>query len=139
MVQATRFAAVDFDDDTIVPLAGFSVIDSLLTKLDYARSVDTRLAREAAERPDLAGKSRYLLLSMAAGGDFIEHVELLRTRATTRQLGELYASTTTGQALRGLSATRAAKFDDVLTDLLVAAWSRIGAPVDPIVDIDSTN
>lgn len=138
MVHKTRFSAITFNDEVVTPFAGLAPVMALADQLGVESSITSHLPRAPGEKANLAAKASDLLATMCVGGDFFEYADVLRNRASKRLLGRSYAATTLGQMFRSLDAARAGLFDKVLGDLIEAAWRRVGAPVDPIIDVDST-
>jgi hypothetical protein len=135
--------AVTFDDEHAVADAGLLLTASLAQHLRLEA-----LANEVIDLGDRAGafapgrKVMTLVHSMAAGGDFISDIDILRSGATAEVLGHrAMAATTVGTFLRSFSFGHVGQLDRMCALALSRAWTDGGAgPGDgPLtIDVDST-
>jgi len=141
IVPTPRIRAVAFDDPSLTAWSGLVLVDALATRLELDSTIEARLGVGSGPTAHLPAKLRSLVLAMAAGGDHIEHVDWLRSRANQHLVGSTAAGTTVGHALRGLTPKQASALDVVLGDLINHAWARGLGPrpgAEIIIDVDST-
>ncbi|HET9118152.1 MAG TPA: IS1380 family transposase [Pseudonocardiaceae bacterium] len=134
--------AVAFDDEHAVDRAGLMLVASLAQHIDLEGLADETI--DLGDRPGAFAPGRKLMTlvhSMAAGGDFISDIDLLRAGATADVLGHrAMAATTVGTFLRSFSFGHVRQLDRVCDVALSRAWSAGAGPGDgPLtIDIDST-
>lgn len=134
--------AVAFDDEHAVDRAGLMLTASLAQHLGLEA-----VANETVDLGDQAGafapgrKLMTLVHSMAAGGDFISDIDMLRAGANTKVLGHrAMAATTVGTFLRAFSFGHVRQLDRVCDVALARAWQAGAGPGEqPLtIDMDST-
>jgi hypothetical protein len=133
---------ITFDDQRSVALAGLLLPATLAERLGIEQATDQLL--DLGGRPGAAHPGRKLLTlvhALAAGGDCIDDVELLRCGSTTNVLGHrVMAASTVGTWLRAFTFGHVRQLDKVTGEILSRAWAAGASPGDgPVtVDLDST-
>jgi hypothetical protein len=133
---------VMFDDERAVASAGLLLPATLAERLGIEQAADQLL--DLGDRPGAARPGRKLLTlvhALAAGGDCIDDVELLRCGSTQAVLGhQVMAASTVGTWLRAFTFGHVRQLDRVCGELLARAWAAGAGPDDgPLtVDVDST-
>ena len=134
--------AVAFDDEHAVADAGLMLPASLAQHLELEALADETI--NLGDRPGGFAPGRKLLTlvaSMAAGGDFISDIDMLRAGATAEILSHrAMAATTVGTFLRAFSFGHVRQLDRVADVALGRAWAAGAGPGDgPLtIDVDST-
>ena len=133
---------VAFDDQRAVAHAGLLLLATLADRLEIERAADQLV--DLGDRPGAAHPGRKLLTlvhALAAGGDCIDDVELLRSGTTASVLGHrVLAASTVGTWLRSFTFGHLRQLDKVTGEVLARAWAAGAGPDDgPLtVDVDST-
>ena len=133
---------VTFDDQRSVASAGLLLPATLAERLGIEQATDQLL--DLGGRPGAAHPRRKLLTlvhALAAGGDCIDDVELLRCGQTASVLGHrVMAASTVGTWLRSFTFGHVRQLDKVTGEILSRAWAAGASPGDgPVtVDVDST-
>jgi hypothetical protein len=133
---------IAFDDPRAVAHAGLLLPATLAERLGIERATDQLV--DLGDRPGAARPGRKLLTlvhALAAGGDCIDDVELLRAGSTASVLGHrVMAASTVGTWLRSFTFGHVRQLDKVTGEILGRAWAAGAGPGDgPLtVDIDST-
>jgi hypothetical protein len=133
---------VMFDDERAVASAGLLLPATLAERLGIEQATDQLL--DLGDRPGAARPGRKLLTlvhALAAGGDCIDDVELLRAGSTASVLGHrVMAASTVGTWLRAFTFGHVRQLDRVCGEILARAWAAGAGPDDgPLsVDVDST-
>jgi len=133
---------IAFDDPRAVASAGLLLPATLAERLGIERATDQLV--DLGDRPGAARPGRKLLTlvhALAAGGDCIDDVELLRAGSTASVLGHrVMAASTVGTWLRSFTFGHVRQLDKVTGEILGRAWAAGAGPGDgPLtVDIDST-
>ncbi|MCI0686809.1 MAG: transposase [Sporichthyaceae bacterium] len=133
---------VVFDDPRAVAHAGLLLPATLAQRLGIEQTTNQLL--DLGDRPGAARPGRKLLTlihAMVAGGDCIDHVELLRCGSTGAVPGHrVMAASTVGTWLRSFTFGHVRQLDKVTGQTLARAWVAGGGPGDgPLtVDVDST-
>jgi Transposase DDE domain group 1 len=121
---------VAFDDQRAVAHAGLLLLATLAERLEIERAIDQLVDlgdRPAAARPGC--KLLTLVHAMAAGGDCIDDVELLRCGSTQAVLGyRVMAASTVGTFLRAFTFGHVRQLDKVTGELLARAWAAGAGP-----------
>jgi hypothetical protein len=133
---------VRFDDERAVASAGLLLPATLAERLGIEQATDQLV--DLGDRPGAARPGRKLLTlvhALAAGGDCIDDVELLRCGSTQAVLGHrVMAASTVGTWLRAFTFGHVRQLDRVCGEILTRAWAAGAGPDDgPLtVDVDST-
>jgi hypothetical protein len=133
---------VMFDDERAVASAGLLLPATLAERLGIEQAADQLL--DLGDRPGAARPGRKLLTlvhALAAGGDCIDDVELLRCGSTQAVLGhQVMAASTVGTWLRAFTFGHVRQLDRLTETILGRAWAAGAGPGDgPLtVDVDST-
>ncbi|HET7517530.1 MAG TPA: IS1380 family transposase [Actinomycetes bacterium] len=133
---------VAFDDDHAVAGAGLLLPAALAERLGIEQLTDELV--DLGDRPGAARPGRKLLTlvhALAAGGDCIDDVELLRAGSTGNVLGHrVMAASTVGTWLRAFTFGHIRQLDRVTAQILARAWQAGAGPGDGplVVDVDST-
>ena len=133
---------VAFDDARAVAVAGLLLPATLAERLGIEQVADQLV--DLGDRPGAARPGRKLLTlvhALAAGGDCIDDVDLLRCGSTQAVLGhQVMAASTVGTWLRAFTFGHVRQLDRVCDELLGRAWAAGAGPGDgPLtVDVDST-
>jgi Transposase DDE domain group 1 len=133
---------VAFGDEHAVAHAGLLLPATLAERLGIEQLTDELV--DLGERPGAARPGRKLLTlvhALAAGGDCIDDVELLRAGATQAVLGHrVMAASTVGTWLRSFTFGHVCQLDRVTGEILGRAWQAGAGPGDGplVVDVDST-
>jgi hypothetical protein len=133
---------VAFDDDHAVAAAGLLLPATLAERLGIEQVTDELV--DLGDRPGAARPGRKLLTlvhALAAGGDCIDDVELLRCGSTGSVLGHrAMAASTVGTWLRSFTFGHVRQLDKVTGEVLARAWQAGAGPGDDplVVDVDST-
>jgi hypothetical protein len=133
---------IAFDDERAVASAGLLLPATLAERLGIEQVADQLV--DLGDRPGAARPGRKLLTlvhALAAGGDCIDDVDLLRCGSTQAVLGhQVMAASTVGTWLRAFTFGHVRQLDRVCDELLGRAWAAGAGPDDgPLtVDVDST-
>jgi Transposase DDE domain group 1 len=133
---------VAFDDERAVAHAGLLLPATLAERLGIEQVTDELV--DLGDRPGAARPGRKLLTlvhALAAGGDCIDDVELLRAGSTGSVLGHrVMAASTVGTWLRSFTFGHVRQLDRVTAQILGRAWQAGAGPGDGplMVDVDST-
>ena len=133
---------VAFDDERSVAHAGLLLPATLAERLGVEQLTDQLVdlgAGPGAARP--GRKLLTLVHALAAGGDCIDDVELLRAGSTGAVLGHrVMAASTVGTWLRAFTFGHVRQLDRVTAQILCRAWRAGAGPGDGplLVDVDST-
>jgi len=133
---------VTFDDENLVANAGLLLVSTLASKLGLADVITDKVdltGRVGGANP--ASKSLTLIHAMVAGASHIDHVDMLRSGASSKVLPfHVVAPSTLGTYLRSFTFGHVRQLDEVIEAELAKAWSLGMAPGDDplIIDIDST-
>jgi hypothetical protein len=133
---------VTFDDERAVAHAGLLLPATLAERLGIEQVCDQLV--DLSDRPGAARPGRKLLTvvhALAAGGDCIDDVELLRAGSTSSVLGHrVMAASTVGTWLRAFTFGHVRQLDRVTGEVLGRAWQAGAGPGDGplVVDVDST-
>src|SRR5215213_7548842 len=133
---------IAFDDRRAVASAGLLLPATLAERLGIEQATDQLV--NLGDRPGAARPGRKLLTlvhALAAGGDCIDDVELLRAGATQAVLGHrVMAASTVGTWLRSFTFGHVRQLDRVTGEILGRAWQAGAGPGDGplVVDVDST-
>ncbi len=135
--------SVTFDEPNLVPNAGLVPAAELAQKLGVAELIDERV--DLGQRPGAANggaKALTVVGTLLAGGDHIEHADVLRsTDAAVEVFDDTRAPSTIGVWLRAFSWAAVRMLDAVLRVVLVRAWAAGLGPnldADLTIDCDST-
>jgi Transposase DDE domain group 1 len=133
---------VAFDDHRAVADAGLLLLATLAERLGIEQVTDAFV--NLGDCPGAARPGRKLLTlvhALAAGGDCIDDVEVLRCGSTGSVLGHrVMAASTIGTWLRAFTFGHVRQLDRVTGEVLARAWRAGAGPSDgPLtVDVDST-
>jgi hypothetical protein len=133
---------IAFDDERAVASAGLLLAATLAERLGVEQTTDQLV--DLGGRPGAARPGRKLLTlvhALAAGGDCIDDVELLRCGSTASVLGHrVMAASTVGTFLRSFTFGHVRQLDKVCGEVLARAWAVGAGPGDGplVVDVDST-
>ncbi|MHB1732254.1 MAG: IS1380 family transposase [Ferrimicrobium acidiphilum] len=133
---------VTFDDENLVANAGLLLVSTLASKLGLADVITDKVdltGRVGGANP--ASKSLTLIHAMVAGASHIDHVDMLRSGASSKLLPfRVAAPSTLGTYLRSFTSCHVRQLDEVIEAELTKAWSFGMAPGDDplVIDIDST-
>ena len=133
---------IAFDDPRAVASAGLLLPATLTERLGIEQATDQLVG--LGDRPGAARPGRKLLTlvhAMAAGGDCIDDVELLRCGSTQAVLGHrVMAASTVGTFLRAFTFGHVRQLDKVTGEVLARAWAAGAGPGEGslVVDVDST-
>jgi hypothetical protein len=133
---------IAFDDPRAVASAGLLLPATLTERLGIEQATDQLVG--LGDRPGAARPGRKLLTlvhAMAAGGDCIDDVELLRCGSTQAVLGHrVMAASTVGTFLRAFTFGHVRQLDKVTGEVLARAWAAGAGPGEGplMVDVDST-
>ena len=133
---------VAFDDENLVANAGLLLVSTLASKLGLADVIADKVdltGRVGGANP--ASKSLTLIHAMVAGASHIDHVDMLRSGASSKLLPfHVAAPSTLGTYLRSFTFGHVRQLDEVIEAELAKARSFGMAPGDDplIIDIDST-
>jgi Transposase DDE domain group 1 len=139
-LQSLRVA---FDDRRLVSNAGLLLPATLGERLGFRQLVDEHVELGAVPGAANPGaKSLTVIASLLAGGDCIDHVDVLRAGRSAAVLGHpVAAASTVGTFLRAFTWGHARQLDVVSRELLARAW-QAGAGPDgdaPLtIDVDSS-
>jgi hypothetical protein len=131
-----------FDDTHAIANAGLLLPATLAERLGIEQAADALIdlgERAGAHRP--GRKLLTLVHAMIAGGDCIDHADLLRCGATSRVLGhQVMAPSTLGTFLRAFTFGHVRQLDRLAETVLSRAWTAAAGPGDgPMtMDLDST-
>ena len=140
--QNSEAIEVTFDDENLVANAGLLLVSTLASKLGLADVITDKVdltGRVGGANP--ASKSLTLIHAMVAGASHIDHVDMLRSGASSKLLPfHVAAPSTLGTYLRSFTFGHVRQLDEVIEAELAKAWSFGMAPGDDplIIDIDST-
>lgn len=132
-----RFHTV-FDHDGIVPNAGLLLPVTLAARLGVEALIDS-LVKTGSANP--GRKLLTLVFGILAGGNHIDHVDILRAGATRRILDfVVMAPSTVGTFLRSFTFGHTRQLDAVIARLLQRAWDMGCGPdgLPLVIDLDST-
>lgn len=133
---------VTFDDERCVPDAGLLLPATLAARLGLGDLIDRTVKLKGAGRANVGIKAMTVIMSILAGGDCIDDVNMLRAGGTVSAvLGHgLRAASTVGTFLRTFTWGHVAQLTKVSCTLLERAYAAGAGPSDgPVtVDIDST-
>jgi Transposase DDE domain group 1 len=133
---------IAFDDQRAVASAGLLLPATLAERLGIEQAADHLV--DLGGQPGAARPGRKLLTlvhAMIAGGDCIDHVELLRCGSTQAVLGHrVMAASTVGTWLRAFTFGHVRQLDKVTGQVLARAWAAGAGPGEGplVVDVDST-
>jgi hypothetical protein len=133
---------VAFDEKRLIANAGLLLPATLAERLGIEQATDELI--DLGEQPGAAHPGRKVLTvvhSLLAGGDSIDHVEVLRAGATASVLGHrVMAASTVGTFLRAFTFGHVRQLDRLAEAALTRAWQAGAGPGDgPMtVDADST-
>jgi Transposase DDE domain group 1 len=133
---------VAFDDPRLVANAGLLLTATLGERLGLQHLVDEHVdlgAVPGAAHP--GAKALTVIASLLAGGDCIDHVDVLRAGRSAAVLGHrVAAASTVGTFLRGFTWGHARQLDMVSRELLARVWAAGAGPSDApmTIDVDST-
>ncbi|MDQ6949762.1 MAG: IS1380 family transposase [Actinomycetota bacterium] len=145
MAQVSRSldrVGVVFDEPNLVANAGLILVATLVARLDLEALIDStvRLAgRVGGTSP--GAKVLTLVNAMIAGGNHIDHTEVLRSGATAGVLGHrVFAPSTVGTFLRAFTFGHVRQLEAVVGKALERAWKAGAGPGSDrlVIDIDST-
>lgn len=142
LYHALEGIEVSFDDGNLVANAGLLLVSTLASKLGLARIVSDRVdlaGRVGGANP--AGKSLTLIHAMVAGASHVDHVDMLRSGASSKVLPfHVAAPSTLGTYLRSFTFGHVRQLDEVIEAELTRAWEMGMAPRNEplVIDIDST-
>lgn len=128
---------VTFDHDQAVADAGLLLTGTLVKRLGLEAFTDEAVG--VGYRP--GRKLLTLVHTIAAGGDCIDDVNLLRAGSTSRIVGhDTVAASTVGTWLRQFTFGHVRQLDRVTEAALTRAWAAGGGPGDApmFIDVDST-
>jgi hypothetical protein len=117
--------STSFDEDNLVPNAGLLAPALLAQQLGAAGLVDEGV--DLGDRPGAANggaKALTVVGTALAGGDHIEHVDLLRAGAASEIFDDTRAPSTIGVWLRSFTWAAVRMLDAVLRVVLARAWAR---------------
>jgi Transposase DDE domain group 1 len=133
---------VAFDDPGLVANAGLLLPATLGHQLGLRQLIDEHLELGAVPGAANPGaKALTVIASLLAGGDCIDHVNVLRAGRSARVLGhQAAAASTVGTFLRAFTWGHARQLDVVSRELLARAWGVGAGPGDaPLtIDVDSS-
>src|SRR5919106_6101877 len=130
---------VAFDDERAVANAGLLLPATLTERLGLEQAADELV--DLGDRPRAAhpgAKILTLVHSLLAGGDCIDHVELLRAGATGSVLSHrVLAASTVGTFLRAFTFGHVRQLDRLAETALTRAWQAGARPGDATLGIDA--
>jgi hypothetical protein len=134
--------SIDFDDDTLLPNGGLTVVARLAQKLGLADLVDEHVTIAGEAGANSGAKALTIIAAALAGGDCIDDVRVLQAGATRRLFDGIRAASTVGIWLRAFIWATVRQLDRVTRELLARAWAAGLGPADLTadltVDVDST-
>jgi hypothetical protein len=102
--HAWSTATSSFDDERLVSCAGLVPVMALAERAGLSELVEARVrfksTRVASAGVNPAGKLTSIVAGMAAGADFIDDLDVIRSGGMPRLFGGVYACATLGQFLR---------------------------------------
>jgi hypothetical protein len=128
---------VTFDGDRMVADAGLILPATLSQHLGVEALVDELVS--VGHRP--GRKLLTVVHALLAGGDCIDHADILRSGATSEVVGhEVMAPSTIGTWLRSFTFGHVRQLDALTERLLTAAWAAGAGPgaAPLVIDVDST-
>ena len=131
-----------FDDQNLVASASLILVSTMSENLVLEKLIDERVSLSG--RVGGANPGRKILTivhAMAAGANYIDHVDMLKSGSTKAVLGhEVMAPSTIGIFLRAFSFGHIRQLDSAIDTALSRAWQLGAGPGDnqPVIDIDST-
>ena len=131
-----------FDDPNLVANAGLILVSTLSGSLGLERLIEERVSLSGSIGGANPGRKILTLVhAMAAGANFIDHVDMLRAGSTEAVLGhKVMAPSTIGIFLRAFSFGHIRQLDSVSDAALSRAWQMGAGPGNNrlVIDIDST-
>ncbi len=133
---------VAFDDPNLVANAGLLLVSSLSQSLSLEKLIDEKVSLSGSVGGANPGRKILTLVhAMAAGANYIGHVDMLRAGSSEAVLGhKVMAPSTIGTFLRSFSFGHIRQLDSVSDAALSRAWAMGVGPGDNrlVIDIDST-
>ncbi len=131
-----------FDDPNLVANAGLILVSTLSENLGLEKLIDEKVSLSGRVGGANPGRKILTLVhAMAAGANFIDHVDMLRSGSTQAVLGhKVMAPSTIGTFLRAFSFGHVRQLDSVIDTALSRAWAMGAGPGNNrlVIDIDST-
>jgi len=133
---------VVFDDPNLVANAGLILVATLVARLDLEALIDTTVrlvGRVGGSSP--GAKVLTLVNTMIAGGNHIDHANVLRCGGTAGVVGHrVFAPSTVGTFLRAFSFGHVRQLEAVVGKTLERAWKTGAGPGANrlVIDVDST-
>ncbi len=135
--------SVSCDESNLVPNAGLVAPALIAQKLGVGDLIDERVdLGDRAGAANSGAKALTVVGAALAGGDCIEHVDVLRAGAAIELFDDVRAPSTVGTWLRSFTWATVRMVDGVLRVVLARAWAaglgpqRLDAPL--TLDVDST-
>ena len=134
--------AVTFDEPNLVANAGLLLVATLVCRLGLERLINATVRFSGLVGGASPGRKVLTLVhAMVAGASHIDHVDMLRSGATSAVLAHrVMAPSTLGTFLRAFTFGHVRQLDAVLGEVLRRAWA-MGAGPGPdqlVIDLDST-
>ncbi len=133
---------VVFDEANLVANAGLILVATLVARLDVEALIDATVrlvGRVGGSSP--GAKVLTLVNAMIAGGNHIDHTDVLRSGGTASVVGHrVFAPSTVGIFLRSFTFGHVRQLEAVVGKVLVRAWAAGAGPGADrlVIDIDST-
>jgi len=133
---------VVFDEANLVANAGLILVATLVARLDVEALIDATVrlvGRVGGSSP--GAKVLTLVNAMIAGGNHIDHTDVLRSGATSGVVGHrVFAPSTVGIFLRSFTFGHVRQLEAALGKVLERAWAAGAGPGAErlVIDIDST-
>ncbi len=119
-----------FDDPNLVANAGLILVSTLSENLGLEKLIDEKVSLSGRVGGANPGRKILTLVhAMAAGANFIDHVDMLRSGSTQAVLGhKVMAPSTIGTFLRAFSFGHVRQLDSVIDTALSRAWAMGAGP-----------
>ena len=141
-VPSLQSINVSFDDPNLVANAGLLLVSTLSGNLGLEDLIDEKVSLSGRVGGANPGRKILTLVhAMAAGANYIDHVDMLRSGSTEAVLGhKVMAPSTIGTFLRAFSFGHIRQLDSVSDVALTRAWQMGAGPGNSrlVIDIDST-